>query len=115
MPIFALLPQRSISRDFQNTHTGEIVDDLRLKLAFWAVAGDLVLNAHAIRKEDLYASHITEDQKKSFHKDNMDYAHAVHDMTAPVTFTLWQRVNEKITGKCIALLPSSNLSILKPH
>lgn len=62
--------------------------------------------AHAIRRKDAYASHVTEARKLD----------ALHSMLASAdriesgevtSFTIWQRVNQELTGECVALLPSA--------
>jgi len=86
------------------THTGEIVTGERLTQALNEVANDWANLGRAIREENLYASHVTEEQKE----ENLmrDLAHAEEVRNGEIkSFTIWQRVNEKLTGECVALLP----------
>lgn len=86
------------------THTGEIVTGQRLQDALDAVSLDYFINAFEIRKEDAYASHIAEKQKDEFLAKDIAFAQSIK--TDGVTSTsLWQSVNQKLTGECIALLP----------
>lgn len=86
------------------THTGDIVTDERLKVALDAVADDLVRQAHDIRKEDSYASHVPEATKDAKLSDDLHLAEDVRNGSVK-SLTIWQRVNEKLTGECVAILP----------
>lgn len=84
-------------------HTGEIVTGERLREALKDVANDWRQLAHDIRKEDAYASHITETEKDRFLYEGLSRADQIE--TGEVNgFWIWQRVNEKLTGDCVALL-----------
>ena len=86
------------------THTGEIVTGDRLTAALNAVADDWAENARAIRREDRYASHVTEDRKDENLAQGLAYAEKIRRGEA-TGFTTWQRVNTALTGECVALLP----------
>lgn len=86
------------------THTGAIVQGAQLEAALHAVADDYVRSAHAIRREDLYASHITEAQKKEYLARGIEYAESVRRGNVS-NFSVWQRINTHLTGECIAFLP----------
>lgn len=59
--------------------------------------------AHAIRKEDAYASHVTETQKDNRLEEMLTHADEI--ATGNITcFSIAQRVHEKITGNCVPFL-----------
>jgi hypothetical protein len=86
------------------THTGEIVTGQRLADAYKQVAADWRTLAHAIRKENAYAAHVTEATKEAAMQDMLIRADEIEtgDLRS---FTVWQRVNTVLTGECVALLP----------
>lgn len=84
------------------THTGEIVEGERLTAALDAVSKDWVDLAHSIRAEDAYAAHVTEAQKAALLAADLAFAERIKTEGAK-GFTVWQRVNEKLTGVCLAL------------
>ncbi len=85
------------------THTGEIVTHERFMEACKCVAADMRENAHAIFEEDAYAAHITPGQKQEFLAKSLANADEVEAGKVD-NFTIWQRVNQAITGQCVALL-----------
>lgn len=85
------------------THTGEIVSGARLTEALASVANDWADNARAIRREDHYASHVTEAEKDQYLTDDLAFAETIRN-GAVTSFTIWQRVNTALTGECVALL-----------
>lgn len=87
------------------THTGEIVSGDRLTNALSSVADDWATLARAIRAEDAYASHVSEADKNQIMKRGLAHAEAIRSGEIG-GFTIWQRVNTKLTGQCIALLPA---------
>ena len=89
--------------DFR-THTGEIVKGDRLVAALEKVANDWVKLAHDIREEDAYADHVSEETKDQILADDLRFAESVR-AGKPFGFTIWQRVNQELTGECVALLP----------
>lgn len=85
------------------THTGEVISGARLTKARNKVAGDWAALAHAIRRDDDYADHVTTKQKD----ENLAQMLAeATDIRAGkhYGFTIWQRINTELTGECIALL-----------
>ena len=88
------------------THNGETISGDRLKQALADVANDWRALAYAIREKDLYASHVTTEQKEQALKKDLQLADEV-ERGEINSFTMWQRVNEKLTGECVALF--SNL------
>lgn len=84
------------------THTGEIVEGERLTAALEAVSKDWEELAHSIRAEDAYASHVTEAQKDALLAADLAFADRIKAEGAK-GFTVWQRVNEKLTSECVAL------------
>lgn len=91
------------------THTGEIVQGERLAAALQAVGDWYEANAYGIRKEDLYASHVTTAQKEANLAKGLKHAKEVRQ-GAVTSFSVWQRVNEHLTGDCVALLSPTKTS-----
>lgn len=86
------------------THAGKIVTGARLQAALDSVADDLVALAHAIREEDAYAAHVAESVKDARLAEMLAHAAAVRKGIWNDLAT-WQRINAKLTGECVALLP----------
>lgn len=86
------------------THTGEVITGERLQKAFTAVADDWANLGRKIRKDDHYASHVTEADKDAILERHLQVAADIRAGNIR-TFTTWQRVNLKLTGECVALLP----------
>lgn len=86
------------------THTGEIVTGPRLQDALNAVADDWATLGRDIREQDHYASHVSEEKKDEDLRRMLNGADAVRRGEVN-SLTIWQRVNEKLTGECVALLP----------
>ena len=86
------------------THTGEIIKGERLKRALIAVGNDWEQSGYDIRKENAYASHVTDNVKEQNLQDHIRRAKEIKSGLIG-SFTVWQRVNEKLTGECVALLP----------
>ena len=89
------------------THLGEIITGPRLTDAINAVADDWAILSHAIRREDAYASHVPDAKKESILQEELAYAEEIRAGEHLNNFTIWQRVNEKLTGECIAFLGAS--------
>lgn len=87
------------------THTGEIVKGQRLHDALAAVADARIELAHAIRREDAYASHVTEKVKDEALQADLASAERIRNGTETGGFWLWQLINTELTGECVALLP----------
>lgn len=85
------------------THTGETVQGERLQTALDAVADDWAALGHAIRREDAYASHVSEEAKDQRLARDLESADRIRRGEVK-SFAIWQRVNEKLTGECVALL-----------
>lgn len=86
------------------THTGEIISGERLQDAINNVANDWANLAYAIRKKDAYAPHVTEQQKDNQLIKMLVIAEEIRQGNIN-SFTIWQRVNNYLTGECVALLP----------
>ena len=86
------------------THTGEIVQGERLNDALNSVANYWRQLAHDIQNEDAYASHVTETTKERNLSSMLEEAEAIRNGEVS-NLTIWQRINEKLTGECVALLP----------
>lgn len=85
------------------THTGEIVRGAKLAAAVNAVADWYADNARAIRREDGYASHVTEQRKDELLAKGLAHAEEVRRGES-CGFSVWQRINTHLTGECVALL-----------
>lgn len=86
------------------THDGRVVAGPELEAALKKVAQDWRDLAHAIRKADRYASHVTEAKKDRNRDDMLARADEIEAGDA-ASFTIWQRVNTVLTGDCVAFLP----------
>lgn len=86
------------------THTGQTVTGSALQEALDKVASDLQRIAESIYKENAYADHVPEVVKLQNLKNGLELADRVKSGTID-SFTVWQRINTELTGKCIALLP----------
>ena len=60
--------------------------------------------AKAIKKEDSYAYHVTEETKEKDYQQMLIDADRI-GIGEINNFTFWQRVNFKLTGESVALLP----------
>lgn len=89
--------------DYHRTHTGEIITGERLVNARAKVADDWAALSHAIRKEDCYASHVTEAEKDDALIEGLARAEQIR-RGENYSFTIWQRINTELTGECVALL-----------
>jgi len=69
------------------------------------VASDLVKLTHRILCEDEYASHVTGETKILLHAEGLRHAEETRIGVHDGNFTIAQRIHEKMTGDCIALLP----------
>ena len=91
-----------------NNTTLEFFMPIRLHPGFMAackkVASDWRDLAHAIRKDDAYASHVTEDRKEADLQAMLLDADTIESGEVK-SFTIWQRVNTELTGECVAFLP----------
>lgn len=81
-------------------------DDPVYRAAKKQIAEDVREVAYAIRKEDLYASHVTEDEKDVYLKQKLSFADKIEKGHAEIySFWLWQKINTILTGACIGFLP----------
>jgi len=87
------------------THKGEAITGERLQWALDRVAEDWKALAYAIRKEDAYGSHVTEEMKEAYLQAMLAEAEDIRKGEKSLNFTFWQRVNAELTGECIAFLP----------
>lgn len=86
------------------THTGEVVTGQRLQDAYNKVADWYVQLAHDIRRENAYASHVSEETKLLIFADDLRFAEKIRSGKAMGT-TVAQRINLELTGQSVALLP----------
>lgn len=69
------------------------------------VAKDWAEMVQSVRKEDPFASHVTEAEKDDFLAEGLSFAKSIAKGWHDNNFTIWQRLIEILTGKCPALLP----------
>lgn len=85
------------------THKGELVKGERLDRALNKVADERIRNSYAIRKKNLYASHVTEEKKEKYLRQDLEYAESLRQ-GKECNFTAWQQINKELTGDCVAFL-----------
>lgn len=66
------------------------------------VADDWERLGYNIFKEDKYADHVTDDVKLSHMQKHIDTANDIRNGIIK-SFTIWQRVNQELTGGCTPL------------
>jgi hypothetical protein len=76
-----------------------------LQAAREAVCADYIENAHGIREDDHYASHVTEAEKDEFLAKSLVHAEECRQGKNDHKFYMMHRLHEKLTGECIAILP----------
>lgn len=87
------------------THKNEKVSGEKLEKAVKAVADDWRQLAKDIRKEDAYASHVTESQKDDILRESLHQADLLENFQLDLhLFYIWQDINYKLTGECVGLL-----------
>ena len=82
---------------------GRIVTGEVLKKALAHVANEYEQIAFAVRREDAYASHVTEEQKEALLDKALDAADEIR-RGERISFAAWQRVNCLLTGECVGFL-----------
>lgn len=88
------------------THTGRELTTQELQQARDYVASNHRSISNAIYKKDDYADHVTENQKIDFLQKGLVYAIEIELGQHDDNFTVWQKMNTFITGKCVALFPN---------
>ena len=88
------------------THTGEIIEGERLQIALNAVADDWRDIALRIHESGDYASHVTQERKDANLERDLAFAEEIRN-GGRFGFTIWQRVNTKLTGECVGFLRGS--------
>lgn len=86
-------------------HTGKTHAAPVAQAARERVADDWVQNARAIRSEDHYAPHVSEETKDDRLAESIAFAEEIRRGNMDGNFTAWQRINAKLTGECVAFLP----------
>lgn len=61
-------------------------------------------SAKAVKANDPYASHVTEEYKEAKFKRDMNYADQIEFGEVSFNFTIWQRINTELTGECPGFL-----------
>ena len=87
------------------THNNKTVSEADLIRARNHVADWKVNNAKAIREQDDYASHVSEETKDFLLCKGLDCAEEIREGKRDHEFWVWQRLNTFLTGECVALLP----------
>jgi hypothetical protein len=85
------------------THTGEVVKGERLVKALGDVADDWAALSRRIRASADYAAHVSEAERDRLLADGLARAESIRQGEVG-SFTIAQRLNEKLTGECVALL-----------
>lgn len=86
------------------TAQGEIITGARLESAIRAVAKEWRDLGHAIHKSDDYAEHVTQEQKDAILYQHLRSADEFEQGLSVPGFTLWQRLEHKLTGNTVAFL-----------
>lgn len=73
--------------------------------AILATAAKMEQTALGIREEDLYASHVTEEQKDDNLTKSLRYAKEVRKGEHLSNLTVAQRIRYYETGECLPILP----------
>lgn len=79
--------------------SSEEIQEARETVADWWMQ-----NAHAIRTDDEYASHVTESEKDDYLQKELAFAEQIRTGQQDRCFAIWQRIHEALTGECIPLL-----------
>lgn len=82
---------------------GKVIEGEYLKTILNEVANDWEKLAYDIRREDSYASHVTEQEKDENLKKDLKLAENIRQ-GKELSFTIWQRINLKVTGESVAFL-----------
>ena len=83
---------------------GEVLQGEELEKVLKIVSEELKKTAYEIFECDDWASHITEEYKKNYLKQELIYAHEVERGYHNINFTIWQKINSICTGVCVPLL-----------
>ena len=67
------------------------------------VAKDWREIAHSVRKNDEYASHVSESKKDELLTKALNTADEIEAGKLDHQFWAWQRINQKLTGECVPL------------
>jgi len=88
------------------THTGRTATDIELTEARQHVAEFYLDLARSVRDGEMsFAPHVTEADKKIEEQRYANTASRVLNGDHDTEFWCWQKMNEFITGECIAFLP----------
>ena len=71
------------------------------------VADFFAEHALAVRRENPYADHVSEDTKEALLQNQLDFALEIRRGRADHNFTVWQRMEYALTGECTPFLPAS--------
>ena len=91
-------------QDKMNTSDGRTITGKELQNARLHVSAFFEDNALSVRQHDKYASHVSEGEKDHYLTRDLIYADEIAKGEHDNNFTIWQRMNEFITGECVALL-----------
>ena len=68
------------------------------------VAKDWRKLCYSVRNSNDYADHVTEEEKEATLQKHLQAADVV-ERGEIKSFGMWQRVNQELTGECVAFLP----------
>jgi len=91
------------------TSKGEKVSGEKLQKALNQVADDMIELENRIREGDEYASHVSEKTKDENLKKGIELAERVRKGEKMGNMTIAQRINQKLTGETVAILPSQKV------
>ena len=78
--------------------------DPELVKAYREVGDDWEQIGRNIYEQDEYASHVPRSRKVEDLQSSLKYANEIRNGEHLNNFTIWQRVNEKLTGECAGFL-----------
>lgn len=98
------LAYKQLLQSYQFNSSKGIMKGKKVRDAFQKVSDDQIDLAKRIRNCGGYAAHVIEEEKDAIMKESI--RRAVQIQVGTITnFTIWQRVNDVLTGECIAFLP----------
>jgi hypothetical protein len=89
------------------THTGQVIEGQELQEALNKVSNEQEQLAYAIKAENAYADHVTEQMKLDALNRGLKLATEIKQGKHNHAFWCWQRINQVLTGECVGFLPNS--------
>jgi|688.fasta_scaffold11062_2 hypothetical protein len=101
------LTHEQLLESYQFNSSKGLMKGVVVRDAFQRASDDAVGLAYRIRHCGNYADHVTEEQKDAILKESIRRAVQIQ-VGAIDSFTIWQRVNEILTGESVAFLRNVN-------